>query len=168
MRGRDQNVRASSVDFGRIDRPVSTPPTLDAIFAEDTRRIPAIAASEGASAAYAAFVARRDRFADDDTWRVPSEFDLRSVMRLLDDRGEREAAIEVAKVNTLINPAEWRTWMNLGDLQMRAGKNADAIENYRRSLALDAPTNFNAERLRRAIAEAESRGQPPPGVGTAG
>lgn len=65
------------------------------------------------------------------------------------------AALGVARLNTEINPGEWRTWYNLGNLQMSAGQRADALASYRRCLALDDPTNFNAERLRAIVAEAE-------------
>jgi hypothetical protein len=127
-------------------------PAVDPIVSgEDVRSIPAIAASAGAAAAFAAYQDRKTRFGRDDTWRPTSEIDLRTVMRELDDQGRMDAAIEVARLNTQLNPQEWRTWMNLGDLQMRAGRKAEAIENYRRSVNLNDPTNFNADRLNKAI-----------------
>jgi hypothetical protein len=132
---------------------------VEAVFRGDARSLPAIAAMEGASTAEATYRKRKAEFASDPTWRPTSEIDLRTVMRDLRDAGRNDAAIEVAKLNTLVNPQEWRTWMNLGDLLMKSERKAEAIDNYRKSLELNDPTNFNADRLKQAIAEFEKAPQ---------
>ena len=129
-------------------------PAIDPIVAgKEVRSITAIAAADGSAAAFAAYVDRQARFGSDPGWRAPSEFDLRTVTRQLDDSGRTFAAIDVATLNTRLNPQEWRTWMNLGDLLVRVGRRAEGIANYRRSLALKDPTNFNAARLQQAVDE---------------
>jgi len=131
-------------------------PAVDPIVqGKDVRGLVWIAASDGAASAYAAYEERKVRWGADPTWSPPNELDLRTVMRELDDAGRAAAAIEVATLNTRINPHEWRTWMNLGDILLRSGRKAEAIDNYRKSLALDDPTNFNTERLKRAVQDFE-------------
>jgi len=41
---------------------------------------------------------------------------------------------------------------------MSSGLKPEAIASYKRSLALDDPTNFNAEMLRKTVAEAQKNG----------
>ena len=129
-------------------------PAVDPIVAgKEMRSITAIAAADGFAAALAAHADRKARFGSDPGWRAPSELDLRTVTRQLDDSGLTSAAIDVATLNTQLNPQEWRTWMNLGDILVRVGRRAEGIANYRRSLALKDPTNFNAARLQQAVDE---------------
>lgn len=78
-------------------------------------------------------------------------------MRILQDSDQLERAIEVAELNTEINPTEWRTWYNLGNAQLSAGRTRDAIESFRACLALNDPTNFNTNFLIRRVAELEGR-----------
>ncbi len=147
--------------FSFDDYAAGRDPAVDAILnGSEVRSIPAIAATDGAAAAHAVYLDRKARFAGNETWRPTTELDLRIVMRELDDLGRTGNAIEVATLNAQINPQEWRTWMNLGDLQMKAGAKAVAVEDYRRSVGLNDPTNFNADRLRGIIAAAEREAQP--------
>ncbi len=142
--------------FSFADYIAGRDPAVDAITGgEEVRSIPAIAAADGAARALAVYQSRKVKFGADRTWAPTSEIDLRTIMRELSDLGRTDAAIEVARLNTQINPQEWRTWMNLGDLLMAAGQKAAAIENYRRSVSLDDPTNFNADRLRKAVEDFE-------------
>lgn len=127
-------------------------PAVDPILnGAEMRSVARIAAADGSDAAFAEYAERTAKF--DETWRAPSEIDLRSVMNALRENGELEAAIEVGTLNTRINPLEWRTWQNLGHLQRAAGRIGDAVESYQRSVALDDPTNFNADFLRGLIEE---------------
>lgn len=138
-------------------------PAVDAILAgQEMRSIAAIAVADGGPTAAAVFQDRRARYGDLGWWAAPSEIQLRTVSRTLQDQGRMDQAISVAELNTVVNPQEWRTWMNLGDLLIAAGRRAEGIENFRRSLALGDPTNFNVERLTRAIADHERETAAPP------
>jgi hypothetical protein len=143
--------------FSSADYFAGRDPAVDAILSErETRSIEAIALSDGAARATEVYLERERRFAADPSWKRPTEPDLRAIARAVEESGRNEEALEIARLNARINPSEWRTWYNLGNLQMKIGKNADAIESYKRSLALDDPTNFNAERLRKIVAEGGS------------
>jgi len=145
--------------FSFADYAAGRDPALDPILrGEEMRGIAAIALERGAAAARAVYEERRARFGGDPAWATPGEPALRRVTRRLEARGDSTAALAVARFNAELHPGEWRTWYNLGNLLMAAGDRPAAIDSYRRSLALDDPTNFNAERLRGIVAEAEPTG----------
>jgi hypothetical protein len=145
--------------FSFVDYAAGRDPAVDPILrGDEMRSIPAIVLERGADAARRVYEERRARFAGDPAWEPPSEIALRRVMRRLEERGDTAAALAAAVLNSEINPGEWRTWYNLGNLQASTGQMAASIASYRRSLALDDPTNFNAERLKEIVAEAEKSG----------
>jgi hypothetical protein len=147
------------VSFSFADYAAGRDPAVDAILRGDEMRgIATIALEGGAEAARSVYTERRGRFAADPGWAAPSEIALRRVTRQQEARRDTAAALATALLNTEINPGEWRTWYNLGNLQMATGQKPAAIASYRRSLALDDPTNFNAERLRAIVADAETTG----------
>jgi hypothetical protein len=142
--------------FSFADYAAGRDPAVDPILrGDEMRSIAAIASTSGAGEARRVWQERRGRFGRDSGWGPPTEIALRQVTRRLAERGDTTAALGVAALNTEINPGEWRTWYNLGNLQMGAGLKPEAVASYRRSLALDDPTNFNAERLRAIVAEGE-------------
>ena len=84
--------------------------------------------------------------------RKPDELELRNVGFSWLDQGKAAVAVEVAKLNSEINPYIWNTWFNLGSAQRAAGQIQDRLASYRRVLELE-PTNWNAPSLRLAQAE---------------
>jgi hypothetical protein len=142
--------------FSFSDYAAGRDPALDPILAGDEMRaIPVIAFVSGAEAARRAYQERQKRFSNIPWWRQPTEISLREVTRTLRDNGELKQAISVAELNTEINPNEWRTWYNLGNMQIADGDTKGALENYQRCLALNDPTNFNANYLARRVGELE-------------
>ena len=143
--------------FSFSDYAAGRDPALDPIIdGIEMRAIPVIAFVNGAEAARKAYQERLLRFSNIPWWRQPTEISLREVMRTLRDQGDLEQAISVAELNTEINPDEWRTWYNLGNMQIADGDTKGALKNYRRCLTLNDPTNFNANYLERRIGELEA------------
>ncbi|MBL0329559.1 MAG: tetratricopeptide repeat protein [Bacteroidetes bacterium] len=62
------------------------------------------------------------------------------------EKNETEKAIEVFKLNVLLNPEGWNTYDCLGEAYLKAGKKDLAILNYKKSLELN-PKNENATKV---------------------
>ena len=60
------------------------------------------------------------------------------------------AAVEVFKLNTMLHPESANAFDSLGEAYIKAGNTQMAIENYRRSLALN-PKNTNAVKMLKQI-----------------
>ena len=56
---------------------------------------------------------------------------------------QTRAAVQILQLNTVAYPASGNTWDSLGEAYMNDGDKADAIANYRKSLAVN-PANKNA------------------------
>ena len=78
-----------------------------------------------------------------------NEADINTVgYRLLAEK-KLDQAIEVFKLNTQLYPESFNTWDSLGEAYAAAGKKADAIENYEKSVKL----NPNSESGKAALAK---------------
>lgn len=62
------------------------------------------------------------------------------------EKNETEKAIEVFKLNVMLNPDGWNTYDCLGEAYLKAGNIELAIKNYKKSLELN-PKNDNATRV---------------------
>jgi tetratricopeptide (TPR) repeat protein len=77
--------------------------------------------------------------------------DLTSWGHSLLQHGEKIKAIEVFKLNVLLNPGSSQSYIDLAEAYEAAGNKKLAIENYKLSLQLD-PGNKNAEdRLKKLL-----------------
>lgn len=142
--------------FTFADYSAGRDPAIDLITSgREARSVARVAATDGAERALEVYLERKQRGAA--SWRPPSEIALRGVARSLIESGDLDTALELTRLGTLINPDEWRTWYNHGNLLMKIGREAEAIESYRQSLALEDPTNFNTPRLERIVREYNSR-----------
>jgi hypothetical protein len=140
--------------FSFADYAAGRDPAVDPILAgREMRGIPVIALESGAAAARKAYRERLPKFSRYKWWRRPTEPAMRQIMFVLRDHGEMDRAIAVGRLDAEINPSEWRSWYNLGDLQFAAGWKKDALDSYRRCLALNDPTNFNKSQLERRVAK---------------
>ncbi|GAA4000580.1 hypothetical protein GCM10022408_09630 [Hymenobacter fastidiosus] len=64
-------------------------------------------------------------------------------------QGQAQPALEIFKLNVSLFPKSWNTYDSLAETYESTGNKPQAIENYRRSLALN-PRNANTvERLRK-------------------
>lgn len=62
------------------------------------------------------------------------------------EKNETQRAIEVFKLNVLLNPEGWNTYDSLGEAYLKAGNKDAAITNYKKSLELN-PKNENARKV---------------------
>ncbi|MFL5765996.1 MAG: alpha/beta fold hydrolase [Bacteroidia bacterium] len=62
------------------------------------------------------------------------------------EKNETEKAIEIFKLNVLLNPSRWNTYDCLGEAYLKAGNKEKAIINYKKSLELN-PKNENATKV---------------------
>ena len=76
----------------------------------------------------------------------PHDFILNRVGYDLLTEERTNEAIEIFKLNTKLFPEIANTWDSLGEAYMRAGENAKAVDNYRKSLELN-PENQNAREM---------------------
>jgi CubicO group peptidase (beta-lactamase class C family) len=67
-------------------------------------------------------------------------------LRLLYDRKDVKAAIEVLKLNTEQFPKSFNVWDSLGEAYYQAGDREEAIRNYEKSLELN-PNNVGGKRM---------------------
>jgi tetratricopeptide (TPR) repeat protein len=67
-------------------------------------------------------------------------------LRLLYDKKDAQAAIEVLKLNTERFPKSFNVWDSLGEAYYQAGKREEAIRNYEQSLKLN-PNNEGGKRM---------------------
>jgi hypothetical protein len=126
-------------------------PTVDPILhGEEMRSLAIIALKEGGARARRVYEERKISFARYDWWSPPTELNLRKMTRELLTLGRYEDAIELAILNAQIHPGVWNTWYNLGVAQMAAGRQKEALENWKRVLELD-PENDNGDEIRRAF-----------------
>jgi Flp pilus assembly protein TadD len=59
------------------------------------------------------------------------------------EKNETEKAIELFKLNVLLNPEGWNTYDCLAEAYLKSGNKEFAIKNYKKSLELN-PKNDNA------------------------
>jgi tetratricopeptide (TPR) repeat protein len=62
------------------------------------------------------------------------------------EKNEIEKAIEIFKLNVVLNPDGWNTYDSLAEAYLKAGNKELAIKNYRKSLELN-PKNDNAIKI---------------------
>lgn len=62
------------------------------------------------------------------------------------EKNEIQKAIEVFRLNVLLNPEGWNTYDSLGEAYLKAGNKDEAIKNYKKSLDLN-PKNENAKKV---------------------
>jgi tetratricopeptide (TPR) repeat protein len=62
------------------------------------------------------------------------------------EKNETEKAIEVFKLNVIMNPEGWNTYDSLAEAYLKAGNKEEAIKNYKKSLELN-PKNDNAIKI---------------------
>jgi tetratricopeptide (TPR) repeat protein len=67
-------------------------------------------------------------------------------LRLLYDKKDVKAAIEVLKLNTELFPKAFNVWDSLAEAYYRAGNKEEAIRNYEKSLQLN-PNNVGGKRM---------------------
>jgi CubicO group peptidase (beta-lactamase class C family) len=67
-------------------------------------------------------------------------------LRLLYDKKDSKAAIEVLRLNTEQFPNSFNVWDSLGEAYYQAGKREEAIRNYEKSLQLN-PNNKGGKRM---------------------
>jgi tetratricopeptide (TPR) repeat protein len=65
------------------------------------------------------------------------------------EKNEAEKAIEIFKLNVLLNPNGWNNYDSLGEAYYKAGNKTLAIKNYKKSLELN-PKNDNATKFLQA------------------
>jgi tetratricopeptide (TPR) repeat protein len=148
--------------FSFADFAAGRDPALDPVLrGEEMRAIAVIARADGGYAARLAYLARKQRSATDTTWAAPSEPELRQAGKALEDQKRVADAIETFRLSSEIHPDEWRSWYNLAEAQWRAQFKQDAVESYRKCLALNDPTNFNRERLEKLVADADASKEKP-------
>jgi len=80
----------------------------------------------------------------------PQDFILNRVGYDLLTEERANEAIDIFKLNTKLFPEIANTWDSLGEAYMRAGENAKAVDNYRKSLKLN-PENQNAREMIKQI-----------------
>jgi hypothetical protein len=144
--------------FSFADYAAGRDPAVDPILrGEEMRSIRIVALRDGGAAARRVYLDRKARYAGLDVWAPPTELELRTVGKELLDAKRTADAIETFKLNTQVNPLEWRSWYNLAEAQRGAGMIRDAIASYRRCLALNDPTNFHAGSLAGLIGQLEKQ-----------
>ena len=67
-------------------------------------------------------------------------------LRLLYDKKDSKAAIEVLRLNTEQFPKSFNVWDSLGEAYYQAGMREEAIRNYEKSLQLN-PNNEGGKRM---------------------
>ncbi len=67
-------------------------------------------------------------------------------LRLLYDKKDVRAAVEVLKLNAEEFPRSFNVWDGLGEAHYRAGNREEAIRNYEKSLQLN-PDNVGGKRM---------------------
>jgi tetratricopeptide (TPR) repeat protein len=67
-------------------------------------------------------------------------------LRLLYERKDAGAAIEVLKLNAVQFPRSFNVWDSLGEAYYQMGNREEAIRNYERSLQLN-PDNIGGKRM---------------------
>lgn len=140
--------------FSFADYAAGRDPAVDAILrGDEMRSVSMIALEDDASRARKIYEARKKRFAKSPDWLPPRQIDLiHSVWRLMDQQRTPEAA-ELVRLVTEIYPRSARAWSVRGNVEMAAGRKADALERHRRALTLD-PNNIDNLGQRAALKEA--------------
>ena len=90
----------------------------------------------GAKAAVAKYGELREQFYGSHSYDF-SEFSLPMYAQALVERGEAEAAIELARINTQHYPESYFSFFVLAELNAAAGHNEAAIEGYQRAAELN-------------------------------
>jgi len=65
------------------------------------------------------------------------------------EKNKTEEAIEVFKLNVILNPEAWNTYDSLGEAYALAGNKDLAIENYRKSVELNPENEYGKEMLKK-------------------
>ena len=81
--------------------------------------------------------------------------------RLLGEDGEEEDALAVFELNTRVHPGYANGWDSLGEAYVREGRRRDAIEAFRRALALN-PNLASSKAWLHRLGAASSGGETPP------
>jgi hypothetical protein len=143
--------------FTSADYAAGRDPAVDAILeGQEMRALPLIARSGGGAAARRAYEARKSRFGDVPWWTAASDDAMTTAGYALVDQGRADDALEVFRLDTEIHGDFWRTWHNLGEQQLKAGRKAEGLESYRRALE-DDPGNPESAAERAALAEEGAR-----------
>jgi CubicO group peptidase (beta-lactamase class C family) len=109
-------------------------------------RIPLLAAYRSAGVAAAITLYRRLRQDEPDAYDF-SVSQLNSLGYQLMRRGDRQAAVEVFRLNADAFPGEWNVHDSLGEAYLAVGDKLRATSSYRRSLELNAQNDNAREAL---------------------
>jgi len=119
--------------------------------AAETRAVEAIAEGGDATAAARTLTERLRRCAGLAWCQPSSEARLNELGYRVLRGGEAARAVAIFALNTAAYPGSWNAWDSEGEALARAGRTADAVAAYRRSLALN-PGNEGARTFLRAHA----------------